>query len=357
MRNQVFVRKSSWFFKDKEPGDVWICGEYASECVVFIYSDENNQLKTYLKPAYTFDTLYNCPLSKCYKLGIKKEKFDEYYNYLNLYSNSPQSIYSVWRKDSSILEKNGQELHLYDYVIAYLNRNSYFDKEIGILISNNKCLFSDGSTKKIKFCKKATDEDIEYYKDKCDKLKQLCMSLLNQGLKQSVNQIYSVGDIYKKGENIYLYLGNCKILSEFSPRYRGEQINTNVKMNLPEEYQIGGDLWLKMKLSDNYHINKIVFNFLGKKEQETKFNAKQLWIMLTPSITGIKTEVKYGYLDIIKYECFKYNPKASLLGSYIGHIDLDDEFFNNNSFYFANPRSGSEMLQNIKCNLKVKICK
>lgn len=354
MRYRRYVREDSYIFKDKEPGDVWVCGEYKSNKVAFIYADENNTLKTYCSNPKTVNTLYNFPVSKCVKLGIKKDKFDNYFNTMRLDCNA--FGHCDWNKDSNILEINGKELHLYDYVKVYINKTDYFDKEIGILISNNRCLFKDGSSKKVRCCQKVTEKDMEYYQSDCKILKQLCLSLMNQGLKK-VNDTYSIGDIYKKGENIYIYLGDCYIVSEIFPIRKNEGLYYKLNFNLPKEYTDGGPLWLKTKLSDNYHLRKIVMNFLENKEQDVNFDKNQLLIIFALSISGLKIENKVDGFYVNNYECFKYNVRPSLLGDYIGHIRIKSDFFNSNYFYFTNRRSGSQVLQNAKSNLKIKIRK
>jgi hypothetical protein len=348
VRRVKYLTLNSYLFSDCKPGDVWLAGDVGSRTMyAFLYADDKLTIR-YFGSNREFQSNISFSSRKTIKLSFKVDELKEKLDMCKC-KEIYRQIYYTFERNSGCLEITGASLQLYDYVISYTSSYSEFNREVGLLIGENKILCADGSKKLVHICKKCTEEDLVSMQSKISVIQTMFMSRQRQELKLSnANTVYNLGDIYKKGDNVYIYLGKRKIRTQIK-----DTCKVISEIATPEIYSIGGDLWLYAKLSNTYMLRKLVLGLL-QGELDGNIGESKAYLVCQANVCGIKVEQGNYGCAVKSYNCFKYNVKPSVLGGYIGNLKLTDNLFKHTFYmhYSHYPREVQEVAKSLLITLE-----
>lgn len=330
-RQNICIDKSSYIIKSMMDGELLILGKYVDADIYFIYKYNDrvyaltaDKMQPFVSAHFMSSHRYvKC---KC-DFSYIQAKLTEYDDSRTKYGDS----LSYALKRGQVIDISGAALKPMDFVYVYDMKT--LESELGLLIGTDQVLSFSGAVKRFNLCKKLTQTEIKNCKDRCDKLVNLYKSMVTDKVKKNVQE-FKVGDVYKKGDCVSVYLGKAKLLFNFNEDTYNRELKTvtyasntiNVDVQPLKDYYANKnrekDLWFRMKMSDDSRLKNIVLNILN--HEDVQLSMRGLYILMLCNMGYYKITAKCSDLYIVDgpISGLKYDLRNSSLGSYFMHWDI-----------------------------------
>lgn len=328
----IDLHASSSLIKGLNNGELLVIGFYQSSNICFIYKYDDGVYLLDKDNMYPFSMVYSVSIHKYLKckcsLSYVQDKVNEY----QLRVRSKYSLHYGLEK-GQVFDISGAQHKPMDYLYVYDIRT--FESHLGLLIGSDRVLLDTGAIKNINLCRKLTNEEIESNKDKCLKLSYLYKSMITDNVKREVRD-FKVGDVYKKGDLVYIYLGKAQVKFTLAKDYlercsKEESFINKLTVNIDPlcEYYANvdrkDDLWFKLKLSEDSRMRNVVLKVLNNEPVNVGMMGLRVLIHSNLGTYKIKTYNGSDFEVNGPIESLRYNIPNSRLGSYFMHWDFSPE--------------------------------